>query len=55
MSLEIHKEMVRNEFKLWELEGDEKLIDECYASDCIWHAPGGQVGEKPRRYTSLNL
>jgi hypothetical protein len=40
MSVEIHKEMVRNEFKLWELEGDEKLIDECYASDCIWHAPG---------------
>jgi steroid delta-isomerase-like uncharacterized protein len=42
MSVESHKEMVRNEFKRWELQGDETLIDECYASDCVWHAPGGQ-------------
>jgi hypothetical protein len=40
MSVESHKEMVRNEFKRWELQGDETLIDECYASDCVWHAPG---------------
>jgi len=42
MSLENYKELVRNEFKRWELKGDENLIDECYAPNCVWHGPGGQ-------------
>ncbi len=42
MSVEENKELVRNEFKRWELEGDETLIGECYAPDCVWHGPGGQ-------------
>lgn len=42
MSLEENKELVRNEFKRWELKGDEILIDECCTQDCIWHGPGGQ-------------
>ena len=42
MSLEDHKERVRDEFERWSLKGDETLIDECYAPDCVWHGPGGQ-------------
>jgi steroid delta-isomerase-like uncharacterized protein len=42
MSVGEYKELIRNEFKRWELEGDETLIDECYAPDCVWHGPGGQ-------------
>lgn len=42
MSLEDHKELVRNEFKRWGQKGDETLINECYATDCVWHGPGGQ-------------
>lgn len=42
MSVESNKKMVRDEFRRWELEGDVTLIDECYASDCVWHGPGGQ-------------
>ena len=42
MSVGDYKELVRSEFKRWELKGDETLIDECYAPDCIWHGPGGQ-------------
>ena len=42
MSLEDYKELVRNEFKRWELKGDENLIDKCYAPNCVWHGPGGQ-------------
>ena len=43
MLLEDYKELVRTEFKRWELKGDETLIDECYAPDCVWHGPGGQA------------
>ena len=42
MSVGDYKELVRNEFKRWELKGDETLIDECYTLDCVWHGPGGQ-------------
>ncbi len=42
MSLEDNKELVRNEFKRWELKGDENLIDECYTPNCVWHGPVGQ-------------
>jgi len=42
MSLEDNKEIVRNEFKRWGLKGDENLIDESYAPNCVWHGPGGQ-------------
>ena len=42
MSVEENKALVRSEFKRWELTGDLTLIDERYASDCVWHGPGGQ-------------
>jgi steroid delta-isomerase-like uncharacterized protein len=42
MSLEDHKERVRDEFERWGLEGDETLVDECYTPECVWHGPGGQ-------------
>jgi len=42
MSVGDYRELVRSEFKRWELKGDEALIDECYAPDCVWHGPGGQ-------------
>lgn len=42
MSPEDHKELVRNEFKRWAQLGDETLIEECYAPNCVWHGPGGQ-------------
>ncbi len=42
MSAEKYRELVIDEFKRWELEGDITLIDECYAPDCVWHGPGGQ-------------
>ena len=42
MSVGDLRELVRSEFKRWELKGDETLIDECYAPDCVWHGPGGQ-------------
>ncbi len=41
MSVERRKDLVRDEFRRWELLGDERLIDESYAADCVWHAPGG--------------
>ena len=42
MSLEESKQQVREEFERWGLKGDETLIDELYAPDCVWHGPGGQ-------------
>ena len=41
MSVEENKAHVRDEFRRWELEGDETLIDELYSADCVWHGPGG--------------
>jgi steroid delta-isomerase-like uncharacterized protein len=40
--VEENKALVRDEFERWGLKGDETLIDECYAADCVWHGPGGQ-------------
>lgn len=41
MTSEEKKDLVREEFRRWELGGDETLIDSCYTEDCVWHAPGG--------------
>lgn len=35
MSLNENKGSVRDEYKRWGLKGDETLIEECYAPNCI--------------------
>ncbi len=57
MSLEEYKELVRSEFKRWEMESDETLIEECYTPDCVWHGPGGQdvVGHEGMKQVMVML